>query len=163
MNDRGRHSIPVLLRTRLMCLLLLIPSLLGARLMEAWTYQEMFNKADLVVIGRNVSTSDLDEHILLPGYKPPLPVVGVITKFKIGLVLKGPKETAEIELHHYRYANRNDEDAVSNAPNLIDIKSNFHASFLLFLIKDKDGKYVPLSGQTDPAAFSVLVLQGGAE
>ena len=57
-----------------------------ARLIEAWTYQEMFDKADLVVIADATSTKDTEERSTLIG----VPVIGVATEFKTSLVMKAP-------------------------------------------------------------------------
>ena len=36
-----------------------------------------------------------------------------------------------------------------------------HPDFLMFLTKEKDGRYVPVTGQVDPALFSVIELKSG--
>jgi len=137
--------------------------MLNARLMQYWSYQEMFNKADLVVIAAIASSKDTDERTILPNYSPPLKVVGVVSEFESRLVLKGDKKIAGFQLHYYRYQFAQDEDAVANTPELVRIKPGQKAIFLLFLIKESDGRYAPVTGQTDPSLFSVLELKGGAD
>ena len=149
-----------LMRIRIILLLLLtfnLPGLLTARIIESWTYQEMFDKADLVVIARTVSTNDTDERSALLDLK----VIGVISEFKSLLVLKGSQNVTTFQLHHYRLQSESDENVV-NGPDLVRI-TRPRQSFLLFLIKEKDKRYAPVGGQTDPAGYSVLELQGWAD
>lgn len=123
----------------------------------------MFDKADLVAIATVGSSKDTAERTILPNYSPPLKVVGVVTEFESRLILKGYKKIAKFRLHHYRYQSADDEDAVANTPELVKITSDQRATFLLFLVRESDGRYAPVTGQTDPAIFSVLQLRGGAE
>jgi RHS repeat-associated protein len=94
-----------------------------------------------------------------------LPTMGVFLqpdpKFESCLVLKGDKKIARFQLHHYRYRSADDEDAVANTPEFVKITRGRKTTFLLFLVRESDGKYVPVTGQTDPALFSVLLLKGG--
>ena len=131
-----------------------------ARLTRAWTYQEMFDAADLVVIARPTSTKDTDERSKV---LDDIPVVGVFTEFETRLVLKGPKETTAFTLHHYRLESTDDLNIV-NGPWLIDIQIQPHRifTFLLFLRRERDGVYAPVTDQTDPAGTSVIELPGGA-
>ncbi|HYK23177.1 MAG TPA: hypothetical protein VEU75_00775, partial [Candidatus Acidoferrum sp.] len=68
---------------------------------------------------------------------------------------------ATFQLHHYRFRSEDDRLA-ANSPNLVE-PSGQHQVFLLFLVKERDGRYAPVTGQTDPATFSVLELKGGAD
>jgi hypothetical protein len=129
---------------------------LMARIVQSWTYQEMFDKADLVVIAKVVSTKDTDERSTLLD----LNVVGVVTEFKSHLILKGPKGVTTFQLHHYRLESENDENVV-NGPDLIRIVE--HRAFLLFLTREHDGRYAPVTGQTDPGGLSVLELKSVAD
>ena len=162
------------MRLKVLVLLLLLvafPSLFVARLVQPWTYQEMFDKADLVVIAAWISTKDANEHSTLD-LEPPTKVIGVTSEFETRLVLKGPNGIKEFQLHHYRF--ENEEDARRpNRPALVIIrppvrdKDGFEypggGTFVLFLTKEPDGRYAPVTGQTDPAAFSVLKLLAGAQ
>lgn len=146
--------------------------LLVARFVRPWTYQEMFEKADLIVIAAWTSTRDTDERSTLQDVEPPVKVVGVISEFETKLILKGMKDIKKFQLHHYRF--QNDDDARwANRPSLVIISGPTRdkdgleyrggGTFLLFLTKQSDGKYEPVTGQTDPAAFSVLKLSGAAD
>jgi hypothetical protein len=136
---------------------------LDARLARHWSYNEMFEQSDFVVIGRVTSSNKSEERTTLPDYTPALNVVGMITKFQTCLVLKGSKDIKSFDLHHYAYASQDDEDAMSNTPFLIKIRPGQQATFLLFLTRTDNGVYIPVTGQTDPAFLSVLELQGAPD
>lgn len=118
----------------------------------------MFEKADLVVIARVVNTLDTAERSTILD----LNVIGVTTEFRTHLIFKGDKTIETFRLHHYRLASSSDSSTIANGPSLIFF-SWAHPSFLLFLTKETDGKYAPVSGQEDPADFSVLELKGAAD
>jgi hypothetical protein len=144
--------------------LLLMAGLAGsvtARISESWTYNQMFAKADLVVVGRRVVTKDLNERTTLTDVTPSVGVIGLITEFEPLLILKGEKNITQLLLHHYRFESDKEQNVV-NSPDLIRFTDK-HPIFLLFLTKESGGRYVPVTGQTDPAAFSVLELKGGAQ
>ena len=122
---------------------------------EAQTYQEMFDKADLVVIASSISTKETKEQLKLLGT---VDVVGVETEFVTRLTLKGSKDITHFILHHYQEP---DDQFTANGPFLIKIKPGQHAGFLMFLVKDKEGRYAPVTGQVDPALFSILQLRSG--
>jgi|SRR5579884_2357312 len=135
-----------------------LPEPLLARLTEPWTYNEMFNKADLVAIAYVVSSRDTNEHTTLAG---DIEVVGVTTEFRSALILKGPHDITTFQLHHYRFKSETDRENIANAPALVRIGPH-HPVFLLFLVHEPDGRYAPVTGQTDPALFSVIRLDGAA-
>lgn len=150
------------MRIKVLVLLLLIlamPSLLDARLAWGWTYQELFGKADLVVIARRVASKPIEEHTLL---LDDLKVRGVMTDFRTLLVLKGPKDISTFTLHHYQFESIEEEEHIANGPILIRFQSE-HPAFLLFLVKEGASTYVPVGGQTDPADLSVLEVGGPAD
>jgi hypothetical protein len=148
------QSIPVLL------VVLATVGTSSGRITAAWTYQQMYDKADLVVIAYAVSTKDTAERTTLNDLEPHVPVVGVTSEFKTSLVLKGPRELEKFQLHHYRFASADDQLA-ANSPDLVRF-SERHVPFLMLLVRERDGRYAPVTGQTDPASFSVLELRGGA-
>ena len=76
---------------------------IAARTVRLWSYQELFDKSDLVLIATPTGTSDTKEHIDLPGFTGEH-VVGVETKFSVSALLKGDPAQKEILLHHYRPA-----------------------------------------------------------
>ena len=152
------------MRSRLIPALLVVLATVGiasGRITAAWTYQQMYDKADLVVIAYAVSTKDTAERTTLNDLEPHVPVIGVLSEFKTSLVLKGPRDTATFQLHHYRFASPHDQLA-ANSPDLVRF-SEAHLPFLMFLLKEPDGRYAPLTGQTDPASHSVIELKGAVE
>jgi hypothetical protein len=135
--------------------------LANGRLLEKdWSYQEMFDKADLVVIGRCLSTTVTGERTTLSDINPAMTVAGVITQFETRLVLKGDKKLRTFALHHYRLEH---EETMINGPQLIDFQGKEKFVFLLFLVREADGKYAPVTGQTDPSLFSITELKNVAD
>jgi hypothetical protein len=135
----------------------------GARLVQVPSYQELLEKSDLVVIAVPTASGDALERIDLPGITTVMaenktvgfPVVGVETRFQVSIVLKGSKGLGNFVLHHYRQADR---AATINGPSLVTFEANRRISFLLFLVREKDGRYAPTAGQTDPASISIHSL-----
>ena len=119
----------------------------------------MFDNADLVAIAEVVSTKNTEERNTLQDIEPHVAVIGVVTNFKSLLLLKGPRNLATFQLHHYRFQSEDDKLA-ANSPALVEASA--HEVFLLFLVKGPHGTYAPVTGQTDPALFSVLELHGSA-
>ncbi|HEX2746358.1 MAG TPA: hypothetical protein VHM91_00055, partial [Verrucomicrobiales bacterium] len=125
----------------------------SARLMRTWSKQELLDKSDLVVIATPVSSTNTGEPVSLPE-TPAALATGVNTKFKVSLILKGPEEIREITLHHARPA---DPPGVTiNGPLLASFDGAVKQSWLLYLVREKDGTYAPVSGQTDPALQAIV-------
>ena len=82
-------------------------------------------------------------------------MIGIETKFKIAAVLKGKKGLKDLALHHYREAELR---SGFNPPNLVSFSPDKKGDFLLFLVREADGRFAPTSGQTDPALYSVQKL-----
>jgi hypothetical protein len=157
------HRNGVRIKTFLSLLVVLtfsVPGSVSARLAESWSYEEMFSKADFVVIARRIATEDASERTTLSDTKPVINVIGILTKFESLLVLKGGKDVKEFRLHHYRFESEVSKSLV-DAPNLVEFSWE-HPTYLLFLMKELDGMYVPVSGQTDAGAYAVLELKGDA-
>ena len=141
---------------------------LYARRMRGWTYQELLDKSDLVVIATPTQTRDTEERADLPniyrvapdGKESGIAAVGLESTFRIRTILKGDKTSKEFVLHYYRLLKPN--SIAIDAPALATFEPNKMA-FLLFLVREPDGRYAPCSGQTDPTLFSVLALHGMAE
>ena len=137
--------------------LLVTTAIVSARLMGSWSYQQLLDKSDLVVIATPTATSDTKEQMNLPGYLA-MRAIGVETKFRVSTVLKGDKALKDFVLHHYR-APKPDE-IYDNGPHLLSFDPSKKRSFLVFLVRESDGRYAPTSGQTDPAYFAVHALEG---
>jgi hypothetical protein len=104
-----------------------------ARLTEAISYKELFEKADLVAIAVPVSTVETTEHTSIGGF----PVTGITTQFQVQLVLKGDKEVSLFMLHHYTLANPN--EPVVNGPDLVSFNTTKAQVYLVFLVREHDG------------------------
>lgn len=135
--------------------LLISTGIVGARIIRPWSYQELLDKSDLVVIATPMATNDTKEHIGLPGYSIQ-PVIGVETKFEVSAVLKGDKSLKDLVLHHYRA----DVIQVPNGPTLVSFAPAEKRTFLLFLVREADGRYGPAFGQVDPGLCGIHVLGG---
>ena len=129
----------------------------NARLTKLWSYQEMFDLADLVAVAKPISTEDTSEKGKLPE-GPAVDVVGVTTKLEIHLVMKGDKALKDLRLHHYRQ--QNPKEVLVNGPDFVSFNFKRPQNYLVFLKKASDGRYVPVAGQTDPAGFSIRKLEG---
>ena len=125
--------------------------------------EELWSASDLVVIARPVTkTRDTDERTYFPGVVSVHPdgtesrvrAVGVETTFKVMEVLKGDfAEGRQLTLHHFRPVPEAAPDGrivvEMNGPTAMSFDPS-DETFQLFLIKEKDGRYAPYSGQTDP-------------
>ena len=125
----------------------------NARAVRTWSYQELLDKADLVVIATATATKDTAEHIDLPGFTAQ-PVIGVETRFEVSVVLKGDTTLKDLVLHHYRA----DVLKAPNGPNLVTFDPTKQRAFLLFLVRETDGRYAPAFGQVDPGLCSIDAL-----
>jgi hypothetical protein len=136
----------------------------SGRFVSTQSYQELLDKSDLVIIATPITkTIDTKEISYLPnifsqgkdGQRSKVSAVGVETSFKVCAVLKGEKRSQQIVLHHYRDAST---ELLMDGPMLVffdpsDMKQR--SSYLLFLIREPDGRYAPTGGQTDPGFKTV--------
>ncbi len=132
-----------------------------ARVMRSWTYQELYDKADLVVIANPTSVEDTAEQTVLPRIAPDINVVGRSSHFDISVVMKGDKGPKKLVLHHYWWAYP--AKLPMNGPTLAHFDPTENRRYLLFLRRESDGRYSPASGQTDHGMFSLLRLNGFAQ
>ena len=139
-------------------LLLFSTGIVEARLIRPWSYQELLDKSDTVVIAAATATNDTKEHIQLPGFVGQ-PVIGVETKFAISAVLKGDKAMKDFILHHYRA----DVVVVPNGPTFVSFDPVKKRTYLLFLVRETNGRYAPAFGQADPGLCGISVLGGFVE
>jgi len=126
----------------------------------------MFKKADLVVTADWQAMKETDERTMLPDFQPSIQVIGVTTELTTKLVLKGTKDIKNVQLHHYRFQFQ-DDDLWTFAPQFVRIRGpekrgDTHypggGQLLLFLKKERDGRYAPVTGQVYPAVTSILFL-----
>ena len=142
---------PLLLTT---AFLLGFTGIVAARAVRIWPYQELLEKSDLVVLATPTATNDTKEHIDLPGFVGEH-VIGVETRFAVSAVLKGDKALRDFVFHHYRTTDGSNIPHVDNGPTFISFDPVANPTitprtFILFLIREADGRYAPVVGQTDP-------------
>ena len=143
--------------------LLLIVTVCLARPVQMFDYDKMTAKADLVIIATPVAIKRLEEKCDLPGVRwnnQPIRVLGLETTFEVSVCFKGKlpaKKKPKVVLHHYRLENPQLAE-VPNAVQLLHLKAGDRSQYLMFLKREKDGRYAPFNGQTDPI-YSVEKLQ----
>ena len=129
-----------------------------ARLIESWPYERLLKEADVVVIGKAISSMDSKE-----AFRPKIwsvDFLGVDTTFSVEAVVKGKLDGDELTLLHYRLK---PGVYVDDGPLLVSFRmkrmqvnlktSKLHLarpSYLLFLKKRADGRFEAVSGQIDP-------------
>jgi hypothetical protein len=126
-----------------------------------WTYDELLQKADVVVIARCLATLDAGNQLSQAG----LPIVQMHTRFQLEAILKTTGQNPgglrpEFRLRHYRLDTerwRRDHPPEPGLPPPGLVSADIGAlallegrSYLLFLTKSADGLYEPLSGHTFP-------------
>ena len=128
--------------------------IVAARVVRIWPYQELLEKSDLVVIATPSATNDTKEHIDLPGFVGEH-VIGVETTFTVSAVLKGDEVLRDFVLHHYRTIDGSNIPHMPNGPTFVSFNpvakpTIAPRTFILFLLREADGRYAPIVGQTDP-------------
>jgi hypothetical protein len=111
---------------------------------RVWTYKELQETADLVVISHPSNVRLLNEKFDLPniftqsssGKKTPYHALGVETEFDVLATLKGA-DRKNLVLHHYRSNVGNIE---INGPLLMKLDPQACEKFLMFLKKRDDGQ-----------------------
>jgi hypothetical protein len=142
-----------------------------ARLMTLLSYRQVLDESDLIVIATPKSkTTDTKEQAYLPnifrqdekGNQSEVKAIGVETVFEVAAVLKGDQAIKLFTLHHYREVQT--AAGEMNGPLLVFFDPSDSSqlnSYLLFLVREPDGRYAPTGGQTDPGykAISRLHLE----
>lgn len=138
-----------------------------ARLTRSWSYDQLWNAADIVVIAVATATRDRKETMPFPGVRrvdakgKNEPVVGqrMETTFRVVVTLKGKavdakgRAVAKFPLHYYSVTG-----AMLDGPTLVSFDLRAKKQYLMFLKAGEDGQYVAVSGQTDPW-FSIEELR----
>ena len=138
-----------------------------AGLTVSYTFAQLMERADLVVVAIPLETRETSERTELPdiwtslpdGAKAPIRVGGVETVFKCLLVFKGacPPDSV-LTLHHYRELEK--RAVVMSGPILLTFDPGVKRGFLMFLMREQDGRYAPAGGQTDPGSNGIRALTG---
>ena len=147
-----------------------------SRIIGFVSYQELFEKSDLVVIATPLTkTADTNERTFFQGMvqtdqdgkQTGTAAIGVETTFGVSVVMKGDRAAQQFILHHYRvapYPARDGNglvDVLIDGPNIVSFDpSDFRLprDILLFLVKEQDGRYAPYGGQTDPGVQAITPL-----
>jgi hypothetical protein len=151
MNNMKTIRLLVLTTAFLLC----VTGIVAARGVRVWPYQELLEKSDLVVLATPNASNDTKEHIDLPGFVGQ-PVIGVETRFAVSAILKGYKEQRDFVFHHYRTPDGANIPNVPNGPSFVSFAppekpTSTQRTYILFLLREADGRYAPVVGQADPA------------
>lgn len=140
-----------------------------ARPVSLLSYQQLLDKSDLVVIATPTSrTTNTKEQFPLPGVSmnnngniTAVTCFGAETTFAISATLKGHKGVRKLILHHCGL-NRGPNQMNVNGPMLVSFDpadKRMSGSFLMFLVRESDGRYAPTGGQSDPGINAITKLQ----
>ena len=140
-----------------------------ARIMTAWTYESLNDKATFVVIATPKKVTTTSEHAALPNISAGTNAIigiGVETQFDVLAVLRGDRDAKTFVLHHYKeqpLPERSSDGRIivysGGGPGLVSFEPKDRKIYLLFLQQEPDGRYVAVSGQTDPF-WSVMEFTG---
>lgn len=129
------------------------------------SYQELLERSDLVVIATpTTKTTDTKEvtyfpdmlHVDAEGRRTRVQATGVETRLECFAILKGNSELKHIVLHHYRETSPPRVEA--DGPLLVSFDPSDQTNYLIFLVRERDGRFAPTGGQTDPGRRSVTKL-----
>lgn len=129
------------------------------------SYQELLERSDLVVIATpTTKTADTKEvtffpdmlHVDAEGRRTKVQATGVETRFECLVILKGNSAVKQIVLHHYRETAP--PRVKADGPQLVSFDPSDHADYLLFLVRERDGRFAPTGGQTDPGWRTIKKL-----
>ena len=152
------------MKTHMLTLLTIaaVPLCAQARPIGVWTYKELLEKSDLVVIAKVESVADFDGNVEVAPFAEFL--TPQVTKFNVEGVLRGEHQAETLELVHCRFRN---EQIPPNGPLLARFESEGRKmriesganegtlvqegrpSYLLFLKRREDGRFEPVAGQVD--------------
>jgi hypothetical protein len=128
--------------------------------MQNWSFDALNDKATLVVVASPIGVTTNSERAALPNISVGTNAIigiGVETSFQVLTVLKGERSVRTFILHHYALA---DSKAIMfSGPGLVAFEPKDRKCYLIFLEQEADGRYVAVSGQTDPF-LSVKELAG---
>jgi hypothetical protein len=137
-----------------------LPGTAEARRTRAWTYEELNRESDVVVIAFPKVVRTSGEKIVWSGTRSDgvresvkIEVEGLLTEFKVLTILRGGVSESTITLFHAAEPH----EAVLNGPCLVSFDPTACRRYLLFLKRDRSGRYVTTTGQLD-ACLSVRDL-----
>jgi hypothetical protein len=155
-KEKARNTVKFMKIYLTFLIALCFGSNIQARLIQNWSYDMLNANATLVVIATPATVSETTERTNL--YST-VSVKGVETSFKVLTVLKGDRKTESFVLHHFALGESN--QIIIDGPLLISFKPHSYKLYLMFLQKEADGRYVAVSGQSEPV-FSMKQLTESA-
>ncbi len=129
-----------------------------SRPVALFSYEQLVEKSDIVVIATPTAVRDTNITTTFPGIQQdgqPVPATSMEADFQVLAVLKGTKKEEKIILHYLRSPDPN--KIAVNGPMLVSFDPSEKNRYLLFLKRDENGRYSPVNSQTDPY-FSVKNL-----
>lgn len=149
-------SYPIL--SILACFILLAHSA-SARQVRIWSFSELWDEANLIVIGTPKSTADTKDREY-PNAKPTT-WVGVDTVFNLERILSVTRnvsaENDSVTVEHDRYFEMNANFAESDGPSFVKFDPGSGQRYLIFLKRNANGVYEPLTGRYDPGGSFYLL------
>jgi hypothetical protein len=136
------------MRTLFVTALLIFTSFLSARPVRMWSVQELTKEADLVVVGTVSSSADAANHAS-PDAKADT-WIAVNTTFTVDSALKGEFKDKTVAVRHHRYNDPKAEITIVDGPSFVRFDSKLKNRYLIFLRRNAEGVYEPLTGQFDP-------------
>jgi hypothetical protein len=133
---------------------------LAALTIPSYEYTDLFARSDFVVVAEPIhNTIDTAERSTLKEISPPTRVMGVETQFQTAWVIKGPKRR-RFTLHHYREPTRKlkENEVIIGLVPLVSFNAEKHVDYLLFLVRERDGRFAPTAGQTFVDGVSIWQL-----
>jgi len=119
----------------------------SGRTFTKWDYHAMWKKADTVIIGTHLASSDVEKKKVDPS--KPAQFIKMKSKFAQKALLKGKHAKKVLELLHYRYLNSDSARKTLGASSFIQFSSQ--CDYILFLkTSNETGFFEPISGQQDP-------------
>jgi hypothetical protein len=129
----------------------------SARVSRLWTYKDLTEESDLIVIATPVEVADSGVKTTIPDVvrgTDPIPAIQMAASFEVLAVLKGETNShepgnAKVIVSYLR--KESVEPPGRGEPRLLSFNPQDKNRYLLFLKHDGDGRYSLIVGQTDPA------------
>ncbi len=126
----------------------------SARPIQFWYPDELWEKADLVVMATAESSQDASS--VPPTEAKPNTWISVLTKFNVQAVLKGDlgkKSVTDkmfVTVEHRRYFDKMAEVTEVDGPAFVKFNPEIKNQYMIFLKGTNGENYQPLTGQYDP-------------
>jgi len=126
-----------------------------ARPVKIWSFKELTEKADLVIVGTALSSADAKNHSYADTKSETW--VAVDTVFTVHSIVKGELKAEALAMRHYRHYKREAEITTANGARFVEFDPKLKHRYLIFLKRTGDGSYEPLTGQYDPVDSFFMV------